>query len=102
MMSDPILSLQSLRPESRPSPNLVGLKVAGLLVLGPVISVAAGYAVFLVFAFVLGPGFDLEGRATGLKRFFGALAFPGWVMLFTLGLVGSVWKASAIWRGRNF
>jgi hypothetical protein len=64
-------------------------------------SFAVGYAVFFVFAFVIGPGFDLEGRAIGPQRFFGALAFPVWVMLFALGLVVSVLKASAIWQRRN-
>ena len=54
------------------------------IVAGPVASAVIGYAVFIIFAFGLGAGFDMDDIGTPVEKFFGRAAIPSLVIL-TLG-----------------
>ncbi len=43
---------------------------------GPITSVVFGYAAFMVFAFLMGAGFDIDDLGTPTQKFFGSLALP--------------------------
>lgn len=54
------------------------------IVAGPVVSAVIGYAIFLLFAFGLGAGFDIDDIYTPIEKFLGRAAIPSLVIL-TLG-----------------
>ena len=59
-------------------------------VAGTAASLAAGYAAFIVFGFILGPGFDIDDKGTPIQKFFGAAALPA---LYVIPFIGT----SASW-----
>jgi hypothetical protein len=65
------------------------------VILGPLVSAALGYAAFFGFLFILGPGIDIDGRASGIQEFFGKLAMPALVIIPGIGVPTSFWRA---WR----
>jgi hypothetical protein len=62
-------------------------------ILGPLASIFLGYAAFFCFAFILGPGIDIDHHATAMQGFFGALAFPALVGIPGIGVFLSLWRA---------
>jgi hypothetical protein len=56
---------------------------------GPIASVVLGYAAFMVFAFLVGPGFDINDLGTPTQKFCGSLALPA---LGIIALGGSLFS----------
>lgn len=56
---------------------------------GTIASLAGGYVAFLVLAFVLGPGIDIDDKGTPVQKFFGAAAFPALCAILFCGTLVS-------------
>lgn len=68
--------------------------------LGPTASICIGFALFLLFGFVLGPGMDIDNMGTPTQKFIGAASPPALCVVPVIGTFFSFWMAIAKFRQR--
>ena len=57
---------------------------------GPIASVVFGYSAFMLFAFLVGAGIDIDDLGTPTQKFFGSLALPALGIIALGGTIFSV------------
>ena len=63
------------------------------LLLGPVGSVCLGYSMLILFGIMLGPGFDMDSKATPAQEMFGSIASPAFWIVTVVGILHSFREA---------
>jgi len=71
-----------------------------IAVLGPFFSFISGWFAFLLLAFVLGSGFDIDDKGTALQKRFGSAAIPAFKDIAVGGTLVSICFAISTYRKR--
>ena len=74
-------------PSTAASPVRQTAKLLVWAFIGPALSIVAGFAAFAVFAFVLGPGIDIDNKGAPIEKMFDAAALPA---LYGISFVGTL------------
>jgi hypothetical protein len=67
------------------------------LVGGPAASLFATYIAFLILAFGLGAGFDIDDKGTRFQKFWGSITLPVCGLILACGVLYSLFKAVSCW-----